>query len=269
MKSAYLAAAAALASVQPAGARPLRVDDVNNMKSVANPAIDPSGTWIAYQVGSVDVKADKNFKHIWMTSFDGSRTIQLTNRPKESETTPRFSPDGRYLAFISSRTDKHDNDQLWVLDRSGGEARPLTKLDGSVQDYVWSPDGKRIALLVFDPDPDQAKGDDKDDDDKPPKPIVIDRFQFKRDIDGYLTARRQRLILLDVASGQMRRLTTGDFDEYLPAFSPDGTRIAFVSNRDKDPDRTYNNDLWVVPVSGAAQEPARLTTFVGDDDDPD
>ena len=256
MKSSYLALAAATSAmclVSAAGARPLALSDVNNLRDVSNPALDPSGNWVAYQVGTVDAKADKSFSHIWMTAFDGSRSIQLTSREKESESTPRWSPDGRYLGFISSRTDKHDNDQLWLLDRTGGEARPLTKLDGSVIDYVWSPNGKQIALLVLDPDPaekDEAKGDD----DAPPKPIVIDRFQFKRDIDGYLTGRRQRLMLLDVATGQAHRLTTGDTDEYFPAFSPDGSRIAFVSNRDKDPDRSYNNDLWVVPASGPAQK---------------
>ena len=271
MKSTCLLLAvstAAFVAAQPAAARPLAISDVNNLRTVSSPAIDPGGTWVAYQVGSVDVKADKNFSHIWMTSFDGARTVQLTSREKESESTPRWSPDGRYLAFISSRTDKHENDQLWLLDRTGGEARPLTKLDGSVIDYVWSPNGKQIALIVLDPDP-ADKDDAKDDDEKPPKPIVVSRFQFKRDIDGYLTDRRQRLMLLDVATGQSHRLVTGDFDDYLPAFSPDGSRIAFVSNRDKDPDRSYNSDLWVVPVSGAAQAPTRLTTFAGDDNDPD
>jgi len=270
MKSSFaLAAATSALCASAAGARVLTVDDINNLKTVSSPAIDPGGNWIAYQVGSVDVKADKSFTHIWMTSWDGARTVQLTNREKESESTPRWSPDGRYIAFISSRTDKHDNDQLWLLDRTGGEARPLTKLDGAVVDYVWSPSGKQIVMLVLDPDPEQAKGDSKADEDKPPKPIVIDRFQFKRDIDGYLTGRRQRLMLLDVATGQTRRLTTGDYDEYLPAFSPDGTRIAFISDRGKDPDRTYNNDLWIVPVLGAAQAPTQLTTFAGDDNNPD
>jgi dipeptidyl aminopeptidase/acylaminoacyl peptidase len=265
------ATAASVFTTEPATARLLAVSDINNMRDVSAPAIDPSGNWVAYQVGSVDVKADKSFNHIWMTSWDGTRTVQLTNREKESESTPRFSPDGRYLAFISSRTDKHDNDQLWLLDRMGGEARPLTRLNGSVVDYVWSPTGRQIALIVMDPDPadkDDAKGDAKDDD-KPVRPIVIDRFQFKRDIDGYLTDRRQRLMLLDVATGEAHRLLAGDFDDYLPAFSPDGSRIAFVSNRDKDPDRTYNYDLWVVPASGAPQAPTRLTSFAGDDNDPD
>jgi dipeptidyl aminopeptidase/acylaminoacyl peptidase len=263
------ATAASMFVTEPAAARTLAVSDVNNLKTVSSPAIDPSGNWVAYEVSSVDVKADKSFSHVWMTSWDGARTIQLTNRSKESESTPRFSPDGRYLAFISSRTDKHDNDQLWLLDRTGGEARALTKLDGSVVDYAWSPNSRQIALVVLDPDPDQSKDDAKDDDDKPPKPIVIDRFQFKRDIDGYLGTRRQRLMLLDVATGQAQRLLTGDFDDYLPAFSPDGSRIAFVSNRDPDPDRTYNSDLWVVPAATGSQTPTRLTTFAGADNDPD
>ena len=121
-----LAASTSVIAAQPASAGLLTVNDVDNLRDVSSPAIDPSGTWVAYQVSSVDAKADKSFSHIWMTSYDGSRTVQLTNREKESESTPRFSPDGRYLAFISSRTDKHDNDQLWLLDRTGGEARPLT-----------------------------------------------------------------------------------------------------------------------------------------------
>jgi dipeptidyl aminopeptidase/acylaminoacyl peptidase len=261
----FLAATAAI-SAQPLAARPLAVSDVNNLRDVGAPAIDPSGNWVAYEVRTVDAKADKRFTHLWMTSWDGSRTIQLTSREKESETTPRFSPDGRYLAFISSRTDKHDNDQLWLLDRTGGEARPLTKLEGSVVDYAWSPNGRQLALIVLDKDP-NAEDPDAKEEDKRPKPIVINRFQFKRDIDGYLGTRRQRLMLLDVATGQARRLTSGDFDEALPAWSPDGSRIAFSSNRDPDPDRTYNSDLWLVPANAAGIEPTRLTTFPGQDNE--
>jgi dipeptidyl aminopeptidase/acylaminoacyl peptidase len=126
-------------------------------------------------------------------------------------------------------------------------------------------------MIVLDPDPNASDDDAKDraKDDKPPKPVVIDRFQFKRDIDGYLGSRRQRLTMLDLDSGKTRRLTAGEYDEYLPAFSPDGKQIAFVSNRDPDPDRTYNMDLWVADATVTGQPPRRLTTFAGSDNDPD
>ena len=102
-----LAAGTAVFSATAADARPLAVADLDNLKTVSSPAIDPGGNWVAYAVESVDAKADKHFTHIWMTSWDGARTVQLTSREKESEDIPRWSPDGRYLAFISSRTDKH------------------------------------------------------------------------------------------------------------------------------------------------------------------
>ena len=254
----------------PAEARRLTLDDLAKLRDVDSPAIDPAGNWVAYTVKTVDPKADKNITHVWMSAWDGSRSVQLTNRPKESETTPRWSPDGGTLAFISSRDDKHERDQLWLLDRIGGEARPAAELGGSVIDYAWSPDSKQIALVLLDPDPNQAAaGDAKGDDAKPPKPIVIDRFQFKRDIDGYLEGRRQRLVVLDLATGKTRRLTSGDQDEFLPAWSPDGSRIAFVSNRDPDPDRSYNFDLWTVAAAATGEAPLRLTSFAGADNDPD
>ncbi|MER8428573.1 S9 family peptidase [Mesorhizobium sp. M1403] len=251
-----------------ATARLLAVSDLDNLRIVANPAVDPSGEWVAYDVSLPDAKADKCFRHIWMTSWDGSRTLQLTNRAKESESTPRWSADGRYLAFLSSRTDKRDNDQLWQLDRTGGEARQLTRLEGGVIDYAWSPTGHQIALIVLDKDPYETDPADNGEN-KKPKPIVLDRFQFKRDIEGYLGTRRKRLFVFDVDSGNLRRLTTGDFDEVLPAWSPDSTRIAFVSNRDPDPDRTYNYDIWVVPASASGVAPLRLTTSAGDDNNPE
>ena len=100
--SPLLIAASALSMAvvaAPADARRLSLDDLAKLRTVASPALDPSGQWVAYTVQTVDAKADKNFTHVWMTAWDGSRSVQLTNRAKESETTPRWSPDGGSLAY--------------------------------------------------------------------------------------------------------------------------------------------------------------------------
>ena len=298
--TAALAFAAAAFPAAAAEKRPMRIDDLDLIKNVGSPQVDPTGTWVAYSVQSVDKEKDKNFSHIWMTRWDGSRTLQLTNRAAESESTPRWSPDGRSLAFISSRGDEEENDQLWIMDRDGGEARKAVTIKGSVVDYAWSPKGRQIALIIQDPDPDAAANaaagaevpsppkpgepkpptsppEDKADStsgaakekDKRPKPIVIDRFQFKQDIAGYLGKQRQRLWLLDLDSGKLSRLTTGEYDEALPSWAPDGSRIVFVSDRSEDPDRSYDDNLFLVNASSPASLPKALTTFEGSDNNPD
>ena len=105
------------------------------------PTVSPDGAWVAYAVKALDrTAADKGITHVWMTSWDGARTVQLTASPKDSESQPRWSPDGRYLAFVSGRGDENEADQLWLLDRSRA-ARPAKLTEGkqSVDDYAWSP----------------------------------------------------------------------------------------------------------------------------------
>ena len=293
-----------LAGTAHAGTRPIGPEDIARVNVVADPQVDPTGTWVAYTVSTTDLQADKQTAHVWMTRWDGSRTVQLTSRTGESETTPRFSPDGRFLAFISSRGDAHDDDRLWLMDRAGGEGARMPGITGSVSDIAWSPDSKTIALVVLDPDPDEEANasaeavtsapanpsaasppntdlsvttpaavgsanisDKKNIGDKKPKPIVINRFQFKQDINGYLRTRRQRLWLYDIAAHTARRLTTGDFDEQLPAWSPDGKRIAFTSHRDADPDRSYDSNLYIAMIGSVPAEPRTLTSFAGADND--
>ena len=243
--------------------RLVTLDDMAREREVADPQMSPDGAWIAYTIGQVDVKADKAEHHVWMASWDGSRRVQLTSRTGESESTPRFSPDGRWLTFISGRADAHDEDQLWALDRAGGEADRLTDFKGSVEDYAWSPDGMRLALIVEDPDPDADAAKDA-----PPKPIVIDRFMFEEDVKGYLGPRREHLYLFDLATRKAERLTDGDWDEALPAWSPDGRRIVFVSKRRADADRDENTDLYVVDARPGSA-PRQLTTYPGPDNHPD
>ena len=297
MKSSLLALAIAAAPVASLGAgRPITSDDIAKLANVRDPQPDPAGAWVAYAVSTVDVAADKSVSHIWMTSWDGARTIQLTHRSGESESQPRFSPDGRWLAFVSGRaqTGAGTGDQLWLMDRAGGEGRPLPGIKGSVSAYAWSPDSKKIALILDDPEPEAAQtttvtlvkpqeataakpGQPEPTSppaptvtakEKPPQPIVDDRFHFKQDIEGYLGKKRSRLWIYDIASGKAERATTGEYDEALPAWSPDGTKIAFTSDRSADPDRSYDNNLYVVAVAGPPAAPTRLTSFEGPDNSP-
>jgi dipeptidyl aminopeptidase/acylaminoacyl peptidase len=244
--------------------RGVTIDDLQRERFVSDPQLSPDGNWVAYSVSQADTLRDEDNSDVWMTSWDGKQSVQLTRSPA-GESTPRWSPDGRYLAFLSSRDDPREVDQLWLLDRAGGEAERITGLPSGIADYAWAPDGKRIALISRDPDPDAPIPGDTTK--KTPRPIVIDRFHFKEDETGYLTNRRQHLYLLDLATRKGDLLLPGDYDEITPSWSPDGKSIAFVSRRRPEPDRTANYDLYVVDAKPGAA-PRQLTTFAGGDNDP-
>ena len=245
--------------------RPFAPADAARIQEVSAPALSPDGEWIAYVVKSSVVDKDTRQSDVWMTRWDGSRTVRLTHTAEASETKPKWSPDGRWLAFLSSRGDTNQAAQLWLLDRLGGEAERLTSLHGGVSDFVWGPDGLRLALTVKDAEPADSVAT-ADTTKKWPKPIVVDRFWFKQDYDGYLGERREHLWSLDLATRRVAQLTGGPYNDQLPAWSPDGQTIAFASKRGPDPDRTDDWNIYAVdPVPGA--EPRRVTAYEGNDGD--
>lgn len=247
--------------------RLLRVEDLALLQKVSEPQLSPDGDWVAYTVATQDLKEDKIVSHLWMSRWDGSSRLQLTFS-KEGENTPRWSPDKQSLAFISSRGNENEIDQLWLLNRSGGEAVRLTDSLGSVTDYAWSPDSKRLVLVIEDPEPDAAQSKKDKQEKKTLQPIVIDRYQFKEDKKGYLGTGRSHLYLLDLATRKLDLLTPGLYNEVLPAWSPDGSTIAFVSKREPEFDRHYNYNLFLIE-SRVGAEPRQLTTYQGADNDPD
>src|ERR1700761_2408839 len=201
----------AVSFAQAPAKRVLKVDDLDRLAEVANPQVSPDGKWIAYTVSTVDRDDDKNVTSIWMVSWDGSQNVRLTYGT-ESASSPRWSPDGRSLSFVSSRAGKAKGSQIWLLDRRGGEARQLTHIkDFSISEYEWSPDSSKLLLVLRhkdEPEEEPKKGADPAAKEKPPKPVVIDRYHFKEDVEGYLDAKaHNHLFLFEIATEKLEPLT--------------------------------------------------------------
>ena len=251
--------------------RALATDDIYNLKDVRDPQRSPDGKWVAYVVSRAVKDTDKNDSDIWMASWDGTREIQLTSSP-DSESQPRWSPDNKYISFVSSRQGAKGG-QLWLMHRAGGEAVKVSDVKGGVSEYAWSPDSTRVVFVVSEPDPRDPKDDDKDppntDKKKTAPPIVIDRYHFKEDVQGYLRNERTHLYLFDVATKKADAITPGTlYDEESPVWSPDGKQIAFVSKRGTgDLDRHANTDIWVIDAKPGAA-PRQVTTSPNPDGGP-
>jgi dipeptidyl aminopeptidase/acylaminoacyl peptidase len=242
--------------------RPIVAEDLYRLRFVSDPQVSPDGARVAYVVSWASDDRTGYRSSIMLVDTSGERAPRALTQGQHRDRAPRWSPDGSTLAFLSDRAGE-GGPQLFALSLAGGEPRQLTSLPHGAGPAVWSPDGTRIAFAALTDVPEIAKQEGSEPGSKTPRVRVVTRVHWKADSEGYLESQHRHLFLVDAdGSGEPRQITDGDWDDSDPAWSPDGSRLAFVSGRERDRDLTMLSDVWVVPARGGRAR--RLTQHRGE-----
>ncbi len=233
----------------------MTAEDVYALTSVGDPRLSPDGSRVAYVVARTDEEANTYRMAIWIATLDGSEEPRQFTSGERNDGSPRWSPDGRWLAFVSNREgdEKKAKGQLYVLPADGGEPRKLTDGKESVESIAWSPDSSRIAFARRVPD--EAY---EEEDDRKRAPRRFTRVFFKLDSVGWIGDRRKHLFVVGL-DGDERQLTDGDCENDTPAWSPDGKRIVSWSMRGARWDVEFDEALYERDVDSEGSEPKRLS----------
>ena len=234
--------------------------DVYKMEAVSRPKISPEGSWILYSQSKIDAAKDRSVSKLYMMSSDGKETITLTEQTM-GVGNYQWSPDGKYISYLTKGKDEDKGSQVFLMDRRGGEGVQLTNIKGEINDYVWFNSGKKMIVVVKDFNyADTAKS-------KIRTPYEMTRYKFKQDNEGYLDNRKTHIYLFDLTTKKLDTLTSGNYNESSVAISADDAMIVYTSNVSENPDKNSNTDLFLLkPTKGAT--PLQLTTYKGANTNP-
>ena len=222
---------------------------VYELKGFSDPAVSPDGKRVVYAQSWVDGVGGsaENRSRLMLADTDGSER-EFTQGAADGS--PRFSPDGSMLAFLRGRQ-AGEARQVWVIHAHGGEARQLTGAARGVQDFAWSPDGSRI---VFCADTEPSAGAAAGGQVEGPRVVEVDRIRYRHDLQGWRGDAHYHLFVAHLDTGHVVQITRGDWDDFGPAWSPDGDKIAFISGRRDDRDFRALTEAYVVYTDGGQAE---------------
>jgi dipeptidyl aminopeptidase/acylaminoacyl peptidase/CubicO group peptidase (beta-lactamase class C family) len=236
-------------------ARRQRIDDLTTVAVPEQPALAPDGSEIVYVLSTIDAEADRTVRALWRVGATAGEPAQLTRG--QADSSPAWSPDGTRIAFLRAQdgTGKDGRAQVWLLPAAGGEPEQLTTLPLGAGAPAWSPDGSKIAFTAPVDMHAEAGEDDTARAARAAAPIIADRLNYQSDGTGLLRTMRNHVHVVDLATGQCRPVTSGDWHATQPSWSPDSTRLAFAAGTPADADLTLGAPVYVLDVSDPAAQP--------------